>query len=101
MCGIAGLVTADGAAPPDIYLQRLAGALAHRGPDGQGFHSAGGIGMVHRRLAIIDLETGDQPIATPNGTTLVANAEIYNYRELGRELGDQPFRTQSDCEPVL
>jgi len=56
---------------------------------------------VHTRLAIIDLETGDQPIISPDGTALIANAEIYNYLELRETLADAPLRTQSDCEPAL
>ena len=101
MCGIAGLMTRDGAPPDGQTLDRLAAALAHRGPDGEGRYVHGGIGLVHRRLAIIDLETGDQPLSEPEGSVLIANAEIYNYIELRRTLDRISFATASDCEPPL
>ncbi|MDP7546763.1 MAG: asparagine synthase (glutamine-hydrolyzing) [Alphaproteobacteria bacterium] len=101
MCGIAGIMTADGAAPEQSALDTMQATLRHRGPDGAGQYSGSGIGMVHTRLAIIDLETGDQPIISPDGTALIANAEIYNYLELRETLGEAPMKTQSDCEPAL
>ena len=101
MCGIAGIMTADGAAPEQTALDAMQAALRHRGPDGAGQYSGAGIGMVHTRLAIIDLETGDQPIISPDGTALIANAEIYNYLELRETLREAPLKTQSDCEPAL
>ena len=76
-------------------------ALVHRGPDGSGLYFDGNVGMAHRRLAIIDLETGNQPFSLTNGTTLIANAEIYNYIELKTELSDVDFQTTSDCEVPL
>ncbi len=101
MCGIAGLILSSAAAPPDpAVLSRMLRALAHRGPDGSGHVVIGRAALVHNRLAIIDLETGDQPLfAGP--ATLVANGEIYNYRELRSELPEIAFATQSDCEPAL
>ncbi len=101
MCGIAGIMTRKGTPPDRATLDRLARALGHRGPDGEGIHIAGGVGMVQTRLAIIDLETGDQPIYEPGGAALVANAEIYNYLELRHELPGVAFATGSDCEPPL
>lgn len=101
MCGIAGLMTADGSPPAAAILDRLADALAHRGPDGRGRHVAGAIGLVHDRLSIIDLAGGAQPLLDEAGHALVANAEIYNYVELRRELGQARFRTNSDCEVPL
>lgn len=101
MCGIAGLMTKDGAPPDAKLLDGLAAALAHRGPDGQGRHVRGHVGMVHTRLAIIDLATGDQPLTGPRDCVLIANGEIYNYLELREELGGAGFRTNSDCEPAL
>jgi len=101
MCGIAGLMTTDGTAPGAEPLEKFLAALAHRGPDGQGRYRSGPFAMVQTRLAIIDLETGDQPIYEPGGAALVANGEIYNYRELRAELGNVAFATQSDCEPPL
>lgn len=101
MCGIAGVMTRDGAPPAKAVLDALEAALAHRGPDGRGRHVKGNVGLVQTRLAIIDLVTGDQPIYASNGAALVANAEIYNYIELRAALADVPFRTKSDCEPPL
>ncbi|HTW25993.1 MAG TPA: asparagine synthase (glutamine-hydrolyzing) [Acetobacteraceae bacterium] len=101
MCGIAGLVLGPGSPPPDVAtLQALSDALAHRGPDGAGHAAVGRVALVHRRLAIIDLAGGDQPLfAGP--AALVANGEIYNYRELYDLLPDVRFATASDCEPPL
>lgn len=105
MCGIAGIMTADGHPPEPGLLERMADALGHRGPDGRGRHVAGSVGLIQTRLAIIDLATGDQPIfaETPKGNraAIVANAEIYNYVELRRDMADTAFSTKSDCEPPL
>lgn len=101
MCGIGGMMTRDGGAPSEAVLTALINALGHRGPDGEGRYRAAGLGMVHTRLAIIDLETGDQPFYEPEGAALVANGEIYNYRELIAQFPGQPLQTHSDCEPPL
>src|SRR6266478_10129861 len=101
MCGIAGLMTYDGAAPPSAPLRAMADALRHRGPDGDGRYRSGDVGMVQTRLAIIDLQTGDQPLYEPGGAALVANGEIYNYIELRAGLDGAAFATSSDCEPPL
>ncbi len=101
MCGIAGYMTIDGGLPPASILNGMLTALGHRGPDGEGRYQAGGLGMVHVRLAIIDLDTGDQPLYEPDGAVLIANGEIYNYIELRQELGNAPLKTHSDCEPAL
>ncbi len=105
MCGIAGLMTRHGAAPDRAVLDRMAAALTHRGPDGGGVHVSGGVGLVHTRLAIIDLATGDQPLFGPGPdherSALVANGEIYNHVELRAGLSGAAFRTGSDCEPPL
>jgi asparagine synthase (glutamine-hydrolysing) len=101
MCGIAGLILSPGAAPPDpTVLSKLIGALHHRGPDGSGHAVMGRIALLHNRLAIIDLVTGDQPFFA-GSSTLVANGEIYNYRELRESLPGVNFATNSDCEPPL
>lgn len=97
MCGIAGLMT-PGPAPDSRVLDRLVAALGHRGPDGRGRHVGGSVGLVHARLAIIDLEGGSQPLHGPLGIALVGNGEIYNYRELS---GGMDLATGSDCEPPL
>ncbi|BBK41393.1 asparagine synthetase B [Allostella vacuolata] len=101
MCGIAGLMTLDGSPPAETVLSAFLAALAHRGPDGDGRHVAGDLGMVQTRLAIIDLATGDQPIYEPGGGALVANGEIYNYLELRQAMAGTRFSTGSDCEPPL
>jgi asparagine synthase (glutamine-hydrolysing) len=101
MCGIAGLILAPGAAPPDAaVLSQLIGSLHHRGPDGSGHAVVGRVALAHNRLAIIDLVTGDQPLFAGQAT-LVANGEIYNYRELRAGMPDVTFATNSDCEPPL
>jgi len=110
MCGIAGIMTVSGNAPDAAALQSLSAAMAHRGPDGDGMVVNGGVGLVQTRLAIIDLETGDQPFVVPAGpgkgkgtqtAALVANGEIYNYLELRLDMGRVDFQTKSDCEPPL
>ena len=99
MCGIAGLVLRHGATPSAGTVEALIGALAHRGPDGQGLHVQGNVALAHNRLAIIDLMTGDQPLFV-GAAALVANGEVYNYREL-RERNQLSCATGSDCEPPL
>ncbi|HEX9568922.1 MAG TPA: asparagine synthase (glutamine-hydrolyzing) [Rhodospirillales bacterium] len=106
MCGIAGVMSADGAPPPAATLGKLAQALSHRGPDGEGRYVSDGVGMTQTRLAIIDLETGDQPLYAPvkgddGRAALIANAEIYNYIELRLDMSRVEFKTGSDCEPPL
>jgi len=77
--------------------------LAHRGPDGEGswVHPRGHLALAHRRLTVIDLDTGDQPMTDGHDNWLTYNGEIYNYRELRRELDDHRFRTHSDTETIL
>ena len=104
MCGIAGISMTDGTRPDEALLDRMSAAMAHRGPDGQGRHVRAGAGLLQVRLAIIDLDGGDQPLYGPGGAAgpvLVANGEIYNYRELRQSLKNCRFKTQSDCEPPL
>lgn len=103
MCGIAGIVVKNGTSPVEGLLGGMAEALAHRGPDGSGLWSAPGIGLAHRRLAIIDLtERGAQPMHDRSGKyTIVYNGEIYNYRELRRELGGATWNSDSDTEVIL
>ncbi len=101
MCGVAGIMTADGGAADEAVLAALGDALIHRGPDGRGVYRQDDLGLVHTRLAIIDLATGDQPLCAPEGLALVANGEIYNHVELRAELAGVAFATGSDCEPPL
>ncbi len=101
MCGIAGLILHPTAAAPDqAMLARLIGALDHRGPDGSGHTVVGRVALLHNRLAIIDLVTGDQPLFA-GSAALVANGEVYNYRELRTALPGVNFSSNSDCEPPL
>src|SRR5262245_4587651 len=82
----------------------MSATLAHRGPDSEGMLVDGGVGLAARRLAIIDLDSGDQPISNEDGTaTVVQNGEIYNYRELRNELerAGHSFRTHSDTETLV
>ena len=87
MCGIAGIAMAPGApAPSAAMVNALAGALAHRGPDGGGHSVVGRVALVHTRLAIIDVAGRRSAAASRAPATLIANGEIYNYRELsGRD----------------
>ena len=101
MCGIAGLILSSNAAPPDpAVLSKLIDSLHHRGPDGTGHAVVGRVALVHNRLSIIDLVTGDQPLFA-GAATLVCNGEVYNYRELRAGMPDVKFATNSDCEPPL
>jgi asparagine synthase (glutamine-hydrolysing) len=105
MCGIAGLVTPDERLPDEGLLQRLTDDLRHRGPDGGGVWAAPGIGLGHRRLAIIDLsDRAAQPMAAKDGLHVISyNGEVYNYRELRVELAElgATFTSDSDTEVVL
>jgi asparagine synthase (glutamine-hydrolysing) len=103
MCGICGVVSASGSVDPE-RLARMSATLVHRGPDSAGEFVEGPVGLAARRLSIIDLETGDQPIANEDGTLhVVQNGELYNYRELRRELerAGHRFRTHGDTEVLL
>src|SRR6266436_7846553 len=104
MCGIAGIADVSGRPVDERLLRVMTTVQAHRGPDGEGFVCRGGVGLGHRRLAIIDLVTGEQPMASDDGAIwLVFNGEIYNYRELRGELESRGvhFRTSSDTEVIL
>jgi len=101
MCGIAGELNFRNS-PDAEALRRMAGAIRHRGPDGEGFFTEGPIGLAHRRLAILDLSTGDQPM-TRGGCTVVFNGEIYRFAELREQLRARGhvFTTTSDTEVLL
>src|SRR5438445_3231181 len=104
MCGIAGIVRSDGAQIDRDLLARMNDAIRHRGPDDDGFYFGDGAGLAMRRLAIIDLKGGHQPIHNSDRTAwIVFNGEIYNYRELRKQLearGHQ-FYTDSDTEAIV
>jgi asparagine synthase (glutamine-hydrolysing) len=105
MCGIAGIANVNGHRIPQMKSRLIAmnELIKHRGPDGEGFwvHPAGQVGFAHRRLSIIDLSTGDQPMTDEGENWLVFNGEIYNYIELRAILGEERFRTNSDTEVIL
>lgn len=101
MCGIAGFMTVDGTSPSDKVMDAFSRCLTHRGPDGQGRFREKNVALVQTRLAIIDLETGEQPIHGPDGNVISANGEIYNFVELRAALPDVAMKTASDCEPPL
>jgi asparagine synthase (glutamine-hydrolysing) len=103
MCGVCGVFEFSGMAG-DRRVEAMTQALAHRGPDGKGFYVAGEIGLGHRRLSIIDLHGGGQPMSNEDSTLqIVFNGEIYNFVELRQELEQfgHIFRSKSDTEVIL
>jgi asparagine synthase (glutamine-hydrolysing) len=105
MCGVAGVIRLDGAPAAPATLQAMTDAIAHRGPDGQGHWIEGNLALGHRRLAIIDLSPqAAQPMLSADGRYVLSyNGELYNFRELRKELEAEGcvFRSQTDSEVVL
>jgi asparagine synthase (glutamine-hydrolysing) len=106
MCGISGMVSLDGDLSPEVSasITSMTDRLYHRGPDGGGYFHAPWIALGHRRLAIIDRAGGDQPMPNEDRRVwIVFNGEVYNHRELRRDLQDRghTFRTQSDTEAIV
>src|SRR6476661_6122946 len=104
MCGIAGYVTSKQGTDPSWILQRLADSVRHRGPDDEGYFQEPGVGLAVRRLSIVDLVCGGQPLSNEDGTIhIVFNGEIYNYQELRQYLLGRGhiFRTQTDTETIV
>jgi asparagine synthase (glutamine-hydrolysing) len=105
MCGIAGLILRESALPDEGVLRRMTDTITHRGPDGGGGWTAPGVGLGHRRLAIIDLsDRASQPFVTADKKlVIVYNGEVYNYRELRVELAElgAKFSSDSDTEVVI
>jgi asparagine synthase (glutamine-hydrolysing) len=105
MCGIVGVIHSDPARPvPATVIRRMCQAIRHRGPDDEGLHVDGAVGFGMRRLSIIDLAGGSQPIFNEDRSkVLVFNGEIYNYRELRRDLlaRGHRFATQGDTETIV
>jgi asparagine synthase (glutamine-hydrolysing) len=105
MCGIAGIFDLAGHRPVDRHLlTAMTNAIAHRGPDGAGYHLDPGVGLGHRRLAIIDVAHGQQPMFNEDGSVaIVYNGEIFNFQELVPELerAGHRFRTQCDTEVIV
>ncbi|WP_262695023.1 XrtA/PEP-CTERM system amidotransferase [Kordiimonas aquimaris] len=104
MCGITGWMTHDGSLIEERLLKHMTNQIAHRGPDGDGYFNGGDVGLGHRRLSIIDLDGGKQPMYCDQKEVVLSyNGEIYNYQTLRQELeglGHQ-FKTSSDTEVVL
>lgn len=105
MCGIAGIFNLNGEAVSEVNLRKMTDAIAHRGPDGEGFYKDSFVGLGHRRLAIIDLSpAGHQPMVTEDERFAITyNGEVYNFQELRSELeklGYQ-FKSKTDSEVVL
>ena len=104
MCGITGFINNSGEKADRGILERMNRAIVHRGPDEEGFYLNDNVGMAMRRLAIIDLAGGQQPIKNSDGTKwIVYNGEVYNYQELRHDLLDRGHKldTNSDTEAVL
>jgi asparagine synthase (glutamine-hydrolysing) len=101
VCGICGIVGSYEGSGND--LERMTRRLAHRGPDGEGFHHGPGFGFGHRRLSIIDLDAGSQPMSNEDGSVWITfNGEIFNYKDLRATLTDRhAFRTHSDTEVIV
>jgi asparagine synthase (glutamine-hydrolysing) len=104
MCGICGALSLDRPRFDDTVVRDMANSLQHRGPDGDGFYTDAPVALGHRRLSIIDLATGDQPIFNEDASiAIVFNGEIYNYRELREALvrRGHRFRTAGDTEVIV
>src|SRR2546422_2477722 len=104
MCGIAGKFNLNRRPVDADLIAQMGGRLAHRGPDDEGYYVSGPIGLASRRLSIIDLDTGRQPISNEDGTVwVVLNGEIYNFVELRNELERRGhhFRTRTDTEVIV
>src|ERR1019366_3169782 len=104
MCGIAGIVASEGRQISALELKAMTDRMVHRGPDDEGFLASGFVGLGMRRLSIIDVEGGHQPLSNEGGDIhLVVNGEIYNHLELRQQLvaRGHVFRTASDGEVIL
>lgn len=104
MCGIAGIMAADGGELNQPVLRAMTAAIAHRGPDGDGFYYGPKVGLGHRRLSIIDIDGGAQPMSVPSKDVILTyNGEIYNFQSLKRELEalGHVFTTRCDTEVLL
>lgn len=104
MCGICGQINLRNYQADRRLIKNMASSLAHRGPDAEGFYFDGPVGLGHRRLAIIDLKDGVQPISNEDGSViLVSNSEVYNFAELKQELISKGhiFRTKTDTEAIV
>ncbi|MBN1598702.1 MAG: asparagine synthetase B, partial [Bacteroidales bacterium] len=102
MCGFVGIINKNGISADKVILENMASIINYRGPDEEGVFVDGPVGLYHKRLSIIDLSTGKQPM-TFNNCTIVYNGEIYNYIELREDLKNKghQFITTSDTEVIL
>ena len=100
MCAIAGLMKKTINASDEKSMIKMGKLMNHRGPDGSGMYKSGELLMLHKRLSIIDIQGGKQPIED-NDFVLVVNGEIYNDLEIRKELKDYKFKTNSDSESVI
>src|SRR5271168_1643076 len=99
MCGIAGFVNRPGQAADRVIVERMTATLAHRGPDGDGFYCDGPVALGHRRLSIIDVAGGAQPMSNEDGSIWVSyNGELYNEPELRKELEAKHHRYRTTCD---
>src|SRR5439155_16620799 len=90
VCGLSGFLSLDHRRADPAIVRRMTATLVHRGPDDEGYHVDGPVALGHRRLQIIDLATGQQPVANETGTVhAMVNGEIYNYRELAATLRER------------
>ncbi len=104
MCGICGIYNHNGQAVNKELLEKMNHTLVHRGPDGEGYFIESNVGLGHRRLSIIDLEGGRQPMGNEDGSIqVVFNGEIYNFLEIKKDLEAKGyhFRTRSDTETII
>ena len=104
MCGICGIINFNNQKPTKDQLKMMTDTMVHRGPDDMGFHTSKNTGLAMRRLSIIDLNTGNQPISNEdNSIWVVLNGEIYNYVEIRKDLQARGhiFRTKSDTEVIV
>src|SRR3954468_5575289 len=105
MCGICGIFESGGEKIVQrATLKAMSDTISHRGPDDDGFYTSGGAGLAHRRLSIIDLAGGHQPLANEDDSVLIVfNGEIYNFEELNRRYlsSGHTFRTRSDTETIV
>lgn len=104
MCGICGIVEKSGECVSSVALRHMTDTMIHRGPDDDGYIIHGPVGLGMRRLSLVDVANGAQPISNEDGTvSVIMNGEIYNHETLYRQLVDQghKFRTLSDAEAII
>src|ERR1043166_5604169 len=103
MCGISGFMYFDGAPADEKIIRAMFDVQTHRGPEESGVYIGDNAALGHRRLSIIDLSSGQQPLTNEDKTIWISfNGEIYNYRELQNQLRDShTFRTRSDTETIV